>query len=220
MALPSPIALQAQSRRSAGSIKTSACRRPHIHLSSKCFIIPSQHGMMTYAGHAAQVPELLQHWTGAKSEECFAMRTASISSTSLSQFLFLMGRLRLPCAAASSCARCKSTRLVLNLWRFRRYNMWLAGILLSAFALLPQPALSQELWSGAQSGMTLKQVLGVFPTAQPGNHAHLHGGASNDLSIAEYAIGEDNFTVDFFLLQDRHTPIVIRAKEGMARQND
>ena len=148
------------------------------------------------------------------------MRASCISSTSLSQFLFLMARLRLPCAAASSCGRCKSTRLVLNLRRFRRRNMWLAGILLSAFALLPQPALSQELWPGAQSGMTLKQVLGVFPTAQPGNHAHLHGGASNDLSIAEYAIGEDNFTVDFFFLQDRLAQVVLRSNEVMARQSD
>jgi hypothetical protein len=123
VALPSPIVLQAQSRHSAGSIKTSACRRP-AYLS---FIQMLNNSIVAW--HNDLWPSARLRFqsrcsigTRAKSEECFAMRASCLSSTSLSQFLFLMARLRLPCAAASSCGRCKSIRLVLNLLRFRRRN--------------------------------------------------------------------------------------------------
>jgi len=102
----------------------------------------------------------------------------------------------------------REAKLRRSSWRFA----CLAPIsaLLLALTLPSLPALGENLWHDAQLGMSPAQISTLFPAARVGSHRRLNSGASNELSLSDYAIGDDSFSIDFFFLGGRLDEVIVR----------
>lgn len=100
----------------------------------------------------------------------------------------------------------------------------LAGLAVTALLMLDvmlfsPAARAESLWRDAQLGMSPAQVSALYPAARAGNHRRLNSGATNELSLSGYAIGNDLFSVDFFFLDGRLEEAIMRLDEVESRDS-
>lgn len=94
-----------------------------------------------------------------------------------------------------------------------------AVLVLSVFALTApaRPALAQTLWQNTRVGMSVAEVKGLFPNAEPGNRERLYTGAADELRIRDYEIAGEPFGIDFYFAEDKLQEVVLQAQHVKSR---